>query len=544
MIDGKFLATMGVRMIRTDRHEAMLLVFASLIVGVLPFNVFITVTYGEGSHYVSSTAIGEALVKRGHNVTYLISNAYEYRARHPVHSKLFRYEIFNHSVPVEKVYRRTREIAAFAFQADFNTDIILSPSKWLMPLVWDCRAALSDKALMGRLRDAKFDITIVDLTWGCSILLNAYVGTPTVFYNPLASQYFVAELAGAPFMPAIIPEGLSGTPQRMNFWQRLKSLVINILGKYFIMEYFVGIANPLRHEFGIMEEQTMAEFLEKSVLTLTNSDPVIDLVAPMPPSVIEVGGLLTRPANKLTRELDDFMNGAGDEGVIVFSLGTYVKAMPQRYNDLFASVFARLPQKVVWQLPDGTPTKLTDNIKTMEWLPQNDLLGHPQTRLFMYQGGNNGLYEALYHGVPIVVLPVFSDQLSVAARVTEKGMGVSLSIHSITAESLEAAITTVTQNSTYMKTAKRLSAIYRDRPQSPADRAAFWVEHVMKYGGKHLRSPVKDLNFVQLYLIDVYAFLFTCLLLFIVIFYYTCKLTYRCCKLTCRRVIGSKPKQD
>ena len=71
------------------------------------------------------------------------------------------------------------------------------------------------------------------------------------------------------------------------------------------------------------------------------------------------------------------MDSAGDDGVIILSLGTYVKAMPQRLNNLFASVFARLPQKVVWQLPEDSPTTLTDNIKTMDWLPQNDLLGGP-----------------------------------------------------------------------------------------------------------------------------------------------------------------------
>ena len=91
-------------------------------------NIFISVTYGEGSHYLSTTAFGAELVKRGHNVTYLISNAYEHRAHHPQHSQLFHYEIFNHSVPVEKVYKRTSEIAASAFKTDFNTDFMF-PSK-------------------------------------------------------------------------------------------------------------------------------------------------------------------------------------------------------------------------------------------------------------------------------------------------------------------------------------------------------------------------------------------------------------------------------
>ncbi|XP_071500861.1 UDP-glucuronosyltransferase 2C1-like isoform X2 [Diadema antillarum] len=436
------------------------------------------------------------------------------------------------------------KIISQAFKQTLNLELITNFSEIYSPFIEDCRATLGDRDLMDRLSRAKFDVTVLDATWLCSILLSEYLNTTNILLNPMASQYYIANLlSGAPFLPAVIPGGILGLPQRMSFLQRVTNVVwFTVLKQLFHL--YGTLINPLIDEFGILQDKSVSDYMANFSLILMSMDPVMDLIVPFPPSVIEVGGLLTKPAQQLNKELDDFMNSAGDEGVIVFSLGTYVKAMPQRYNDLFASVFARLPQKVVWQLPDGTPTKLADNIKTMEWLPQNDLLGHPQTRLFMYQGGNNGLYEALYHGVPIVVLPVFSDQLSVAARVTEKGMGVSLSIHSITAENLEAAINTVTQNNTYMKTAKRLSAIYRDRPQSPADRAAFWVEHVMKYGGKDLRSPVKDLNFVQLYLIDVYAFLFTCFLLFVVIFYYTCKLTCRCCKLTCRRMISSKPKQD
>lgn len=87
------------------------------------------------------------------------------------------------------------------------------------------------------------------------------------------------------------------------------------------------------------------------------------------------------------------MNSSGDDGVIILSLGTYVKVMPQRLNDLFASVFAKLPQKVVWQLPDNSSTTLSPNIRTMGWLPQNDLLGKcllVRTVGFVGGGGGGG----------------------------------------------------------------------------------------------------------------------------------------------------------
>lgn len=273
-------------------------------------NIFISVTYGEGSHYLSTTAFGAELVKRGHNVTYLISNAYEHRAHQPQHSQLFHYEIFNHSVPVEKVYRRTSEIAAFGFKTDFNTELMFSIQKWMNPLVKDCRAALSDHALLQRLRNANFDVTILDITWSCSVLLSAYVRTPVILFNPLASQYdSFRDIAGTPFLPALVPGSPFGSPQRMNFKQRLGSLLGTLLIGQLQFRFFVELYSPLRHEFGILEDQTLTEYLVKNTeLVLTASDPAIDLIMPLPPSVIAVGGLLTRPARPLDKVVSSLTN--------------------------------------------------------------------------------------------------------------------------------------------------------------------------------------------------------------------------------------------
>ena len=41
-------------------------------------------------------------------------------------------------------------------------------------------------------------------------------------------------------------------------------------------------------------------------------------------------------------------------------------------------------------------------------MPQNDLLAHPQTRAFLFQGGVYSQYETAYHGKPAVVMPFFA----------------------------------------------------------------------------------------------------------------------------------------
>ena len=61
---------------------------------------------------------------------------------------------------------------------------------------------------------------------------------------------------------------------------------------------------------------------------------------------------------------------------------------------------------------------LPDRVRTTKWAPQNDVLAHPSIRAFVTHGGANSLYEAAYHAVPIVSIPIFADQHDNAAKVS------------------------------------------------------------------------------------------------------------------------------
>lgn len=47
-------------------------------------------------------------------------------------------------------------------------------------------------------------------------------------------------------------------------------------------------------------------------------------------------------------------------------------------------------------------------------MPQQELLAHPKTRLFVTHCGTNGVNEAIHYGVPMVGMPVFSNQVLLA----------------------------------------------------------------------------------------------------------------------------------
>ena len=89
---------------------------------------------------------------------------------------------------------------------------------------------------------------------------------------------------------------------------------------------------------------------------------------------------------------------------------------------------------------------LGKNIKVASWLPQNDILGHPKTRLFIGHAGMNGLLQAAYHGVPMICVPFFGDQFDNSIAAKHFGMAEILYKESITKDSLVNAINTVLNN--------------------------------------------------------------------------------------------------
>ena len=72
----------------------------------------------------------------------------------------------------------------------------------------------------------------------------------------------------------------------------------------------------------------------------------------------------------------------------------------------------------------------------MDWLPQNDLLGHKDIKAFVSHVGHNSLYESAYHGVPVVAFPLFIDQHTNAKKTEHVGLGLGVDCKSINTQQL------------------------------------------------------------------------------------------------------------
>ena len=58
-------------------------------------------------------------------------------------------------------------------------------------------------------------------------------------------------------------------------------------------------------------------------------------------------------------------------------------------------------------------------------------------------GGSNGVHEALYYGVPLIVVPQFGDQLDWSARVEQSGVDVQLKPHQTTSQTIKKSIESI-----------------------------------------------------------------------------------------------------
>lgn len=65
-----------------------------------------------------------------------------------------------------------------------------------------------------------------------------------------------------------------------------------------------------------------------------------------------------------------------------------------------------------------------------------------------------------------------------------------------------------------MEAARTVSKRYRDQPMTPTDTMVYWSEYVIRHkGAPHLRSPGLDLNYIQYHNLDVFAAIFSIIIL-------------------------------
>ena len=167
-----------------------------------------------------------------------------------------------------------------------------------------------------------------------------------------------------------------------------------------------------------------------------------------------------------------------DGALIYLSLGSLGSAdvgLMQRLVDLLATTEHRV---IVSKGPLADQITLHDNQVGEAFQPQPAVL--PQVDLVITHGGNNTVTEAFHHGKPMIVLPLFWDQVDNAQRIDETGLGRRLATYGFRDEELTDAIDELLADTAL---AQRLAAMSkRIKSASGTVRAADLIERVTGTG--------------------------------------------------------------
>ncbi|XP_005100236.1 UDP-glucuronosyltransferase 2C1-like [Aplysia californica] len=272
------------------------------------------------------------------------------------------------------------------------------------------------------------------------------------------------------------------------------------------------------------------EIMSKAEIFIVESDPIMDFARLQLPNIKFVGSTAGNPPKELKQPFKGFMEKSVN-GVVVVTLGSSILEVPDYISSKMVSAFLKLKQNLVWrvklQFPD--PGK----IFTSSWVPQNDLLGHKNTTLFVSHCGMNGQYEGMYHAVPTLCLPFENDMPYNAQRGVTKGFGLRADIRGITDIELLALMREMLENNKYKKNIQKATDLYK----LPVNETAFWLDHVMKYGGAYMRSAGQNMPMCQFLALDVLAFVVVVNVVVVVMVYKTCRC---CCGLCCGKKRKSK----
>lgn len=77
-------------------------------------------------------------------------------------------------------------------------------------------------------------------------------------------------------------------------------------------------------------------------------------------------------------------------------------SLPVAKREALLKAFATFKETVVWKWENETLPNKPPNVYVQKWMPQREILCHPNVRVFLTHGGLLGSTEAAYCGVPVV----------------------------------------------------------------------------------------------------------------------------------------------
>ncbi|XP_060861408.1 UDP-glycosyltransferase UGT5-like [Metopolophium dirhodum] len=343
---------------------------------------------------------------------------------------------------------------------------------------------------------------------------------PFVLLSSCPLMPWTISLVGQSQHTAYRPSLFSGLPERMDLAQRMTNTAVAFVSAaVFRLMYRPWGQRTLKKHLGL--DVSLDELASNVSLVLVNTHWSLNGVSPTMPAIKETGGMHVMPPKHLPVDIQKYIDEA-ENGVIYFCMGSLLRGetfSPEK-RQMFLNVFKKIPQRILWKWEGELPGK-PSNVMIRKWMPQRDILAHPNVKLFISHGGLLGTTEAVYEGVPILSMPIFGDQMTNIKAVVSKGAAEMMNYGDLNEDDIFIKITSMLTNHKYRQKAKELSEAFRDRPMPPLETAVYWTEYVIRHkGAPHLRSVAVGMPWYQYYLIDLLVIIFLSITTIFALLYY------------------------
>ncbi|XP_038131379.1 UDP-glucuronosyltransferase-like [Cyprinodon tularosa] len=493
----------------------------------------------DGSHWLSMKILVKELGRRGHDVTVLVPES----SLLIQGSESYKTEVYKVPYTKEELDENFNKLREGLFdQKPGLADLFVNVERLVTFTSLQslgCEALLDNEPLMNQLRKEGFDILLTDPFLPCGSVLAHIFSIPAVYFLRGLPCELDIKANKCPSPVSYVPKAFSGNTDRMTFPERVKNMMMSFLESHICTVMYRHFDELVSKR--IKDGMSYKELISHGAIWLLRYDFVFDWPKPLMPNMILIGGINCAKTAPLPEDLKEFVDGSGDDGFIVFTLGSMVSDMPETKAKVFFDAFRQLPQRVLWRYTGKVPKDMPKNVKLLKWLPQNDLLAHPKAKLFMTHGGSHGIYEGVCNAVPMLMLPLFGDQGDNVHRMVSRSVAEKYDIFDLKTETLVPALKKVINDKGYKERMVKLSQIHLDRPVEPLDLAVFWSEFVMRHkGAPHLRVAAHDLNWFQYHSLDVIGFL---LLVFVTVLWVTLKSCLFCTRKCCGKRGGKKKSE-
>lgn len=289
-----------------------------------------------------------------------------------------------------------------------------------------------------------YDIMIGDRSLPCAYVLPELLKLPYIIISSVGLNAPM-RLMNSPNPLAYIPQYGTGYSDKMNLIQRVINTITwcchAIAARIFIHQ----LTERLRQDHHIEIDADQLKL--KPCLMLISADFTLEFARPLMPNVKLIGPLTPQPPSSLPTNLEQFIiHPRPPQQFILVSLGSIF----QFSNDQMIMIYRglrRLPFKIIWKHSSIVPHNISDSQTRIEsWIPQNDLLAHPNIAAFITHCGPSGMYEGAYHGVPMIGLPHIPEQDTNLVQIIRAGVGIGFQPSKISADRIYTAVMEVVTN--------------------------------------------------------------------------------------------------